>query len=64
VVSVRQIQISKRPRQGARRRRDLLSQDPLSLDPRDPDIVHAKELARRRARSSAQHARRRPPAHR
>jgi hypothetical protein len=60
---MRQAQISKRPRQGTRRR-DLLSQDPLPLDPRDPDIVRAKELARRRARSSAQHARRRPPAHR
>jgi len=50
---MRQIQISKRRHQGTGRR-DLLSQDPLPLDPRDPDIVHAKELARRRAR-------RRPP---
>jgi len=61
---MRQIQVSKRPRQGARPRRDLLSQDPLPLDPRDPDIVHAKELARRRARSGAQPARRRPPGRR
>jgi hypothetical protein len=49
---MRQIQISKRPLRSARRR-DLPSQDPLPLDPRDPDIVHAKELARRRARSRA-----------
>jgi hypothetical protein len=60
VVSVRQIQISKHSGQ-ATRWRDLLSQDPLPLDPRDPDIVRAKELARRRARSRAQEARRRPP---
>ena len=60
---MRQIQISKHSRQAARRR-DLLSEDPLPLDPRDPDIVRAKELARRRARSCAQPARRRPPAHR
>jgi len=49
VVSMRQIRISKRSRPAARRRA-LLEQDP-PLDPRDPDIVRAKELARRRARS-------------
>ena len=49
---MRQIRISKRSRPGARRR-DLLAQDPLPLDPRDPDIVRAKQLARRRARSCA-----------
>ena len=49
---MRQIQISKRPGQAARRR-DLLSEDSLALDPRDPDIVRAKELDRRRARSHA-----------
>jgi hypothetical protein len=48
---MRQIQISKRSRPSARRR-DLLAEDP-PLDPRDPDIVRAKELARRRARSYA-----------
>jgi hypothetical protein len=58
VVSVRQIQISKSASRAARRR-DLLSEDYLPLDPRDPDIVRAKELARRRARSCAQEARRR-----
>lgn len=57
---MRQIQISKRRHQGARLR-DPLSEDPLPLDLRDSDIVHANELARRRARSYAQHARRRPP---
>ena len=49
---MRQIRISKRSRPAARRR-DLLAQDPLPLDPRDPDIVRAKALARRRARSYA-----------
>ena len=49
---MRQIRISKRSRP-ADRRRDLLVQDPLPLDPRDPDIVRAKELDRRRARSYA-----------
>jgi hypothetical protein len=52
VVWMRQIRISKRSRPAARRR-DLLAQDPLPLDPRDPDIVRAKELARRRSRSYA-----------
>ena len=60
---MRQIQISKSASRAARQR-DLLSEDYLPLDPRDPDIVRAKELARRRARSRAQKARRRPPAHR
>jgi hypothetical protein len=46
VVSVRQIRVSKRHHPGAGRL-DLLSEDPLPLDPRDPDIVRAKELARR-----------------
>jgi hypothetical protein len=46
---MRQIRVSKRHRPGARRL-DLLSPDPLPLDPRDPDIVRAKELARRRTR--------------
>ena len=49
---MRQIRISKRSRPAARRR-DLLTQDSLPLDPRDPDIVRAKELDRRRARSHA-----------
>ena len=52
VVSTRQIRISKRSRPAARRR-DLLTQDSLPLDPRDPDIVRAKELDRRRACSHA-----------
>jgi hypothetical protein len=63
VVSVRQTQISKRASRAARRR-DLLSEDYLPLDPRDPDIVRAKELARRRARSLAQSAGHKPPEHR
>jgi hypothetical protein len=46
---MRQVQVSKRHRPGAWRL------DPLPLDPRDRDIVRAKELDRRR--SSA-----RPPA--
>jgi hypothetical protein len=41
---MRQIQVSKRHRPGAWR---LDQRDPLPLDPRDPDIVRAKELARR-----------------
>ena len=43
---MKQIRISKRPRPAA----DL---DPLPLDPRDLDIVRAKELARRRSRARA-----------
>jgi hypothetical protein len=46
---MRQIQVSKRHSPGAWRR-DLLSQEPLPLDPRDPEIVRAKELARRGTR--------------
>ena len=60
---MRQIRISKRSRPAARRR-DLLTQDSLPLDPRDPDIVRSKELARRRARSLAQSAGHKPPEHR
>ena len=41
---MRQIRVSKRNRPGAWR---LDQQEPLPLDPRDPDIVRAKELARR-----------------
>ena len=41
---MRQIRISKQHRPGAWR---LDQQEPLPLDPRDPDIVRAKELARR-----------------
>jgi hypothetical protein len=40
---MRQVQVSKRHRPGAWRL------DPLPLDPRDPDIVRAKELDRRRS---------------
>jgi hypothetical protein len=40
VILVKQIRISKRPRPAA-------ELDPLPLDPRDPDIVRAKEVARR-----------------
>jgi len=43
---MRQIRVSKRHRPGSGRL-DQLSQEPLPLDPRDPDIVRAKELARR-----------------
>ena len=43
---MKQIRVSKRPRPAA-------ELDPLPLDPRDPDIVRAKELDRRRARSHA-----------
>ena len=41
---MKQIRVSKRPRPAA-------EMDPLPLDPRDPDIVRAKELARRRSRA-------------
>jgi hypothetical protein len=41
---MRQIRVSKRHRPGAWR---LDQQEPLPLDPRDPDIVRAKEAARR-----------------
>jgi hypothetical protein len=40
---MRQIRVSKRHRPGAWR---LDQRDPLPLDPRDPDIVRAKEPAR------------------
>jgi hypothetical protein len=56
---MRQIRVSKQHRPGAWR---LGQQEPLPLDPRDPDIVRAKELARRtgaRGRS-AQSGSRRP----
>jgi hypothetical protein len=43
---MKQIRVSKRLRPAA-------EPDPLPLDPPDPDIVRAKELARRRARSHA-----------
>jgi hypothetical protein len=56
VVSVRQIRVSKRHHPGAGQL-DLLSEDPLPLDPRDPDIVRAKELARRAARGEQRPAR-------
>jgi len=55
---MKQLRITKRHRP------DDWRLEPLPLDPRDPDIVRAKELARRRASSCAQAARRRPPAHR
>ena len=38
---MRQVQVRKRHRPGA------WQPDPLPLDPRDPDIVRAKEVARR-----------------
>lgn len=38
---MRQVRVSKRQRPGDSRL------DPLPLDPRDPDIVRAKELSRR-----------------
>jgi hypothetical protein len=41
---MRQIRVSKQHRPGAWR---LDQQEPLPLDPRDPDIVRAKQLARR-----------------
>ena len=53
---MRRIQVSKRHRPGSGRL-DQLSQEPLPLDPRDPDIVRAKELARRATRARAQSAR-------
>jgi hypothetical protein len=42
---MKQIRISKRPRPGPQ------SSRPLPLDARDPYIVRAKQLARRRAQS-------------
>jgi hypothetical protein len=49
---MRQIRVSKRHRAG-NWRLDPLSQEPLPLDPRDPDIVRAKELARRGTRAQS-----------
>jgi hypothetical protein len=52
---MRQIRVTKRPRPSDWR------QEPLPLDPRDPDIVRAKELARRSSTSRpAAQAKRRP----
>lgn len=39
---MKQTQRAKRPRRSAGRRHE-----PLPLDPRDPDIVHAHQIARR-----------------
>jgi hypothetical protein len=47
---MRQIRIRKRHRPAA-------ELDPLPLDPRDPDIVRAKELARRQSRTGEQRTR-------
>ena len=47
---MRQIRISKRHRLAA-------ELDPLPLDPRDPDIVRAKERARRQSRTGEGRAR-------
>jgi hypothetical protein len=60
VVSMRQVQLSKRHRPAASRL-DLLSREPLPLDPRDPDIVRAKELARRGTRGERPARRSRQP---
>jgi len=46
-----QVRITK-PRTASARRRDELEQQPR-LDPRDPDIVRAKQLRRRPRRPSA-----------
>jgi hypothetical protein len=51
---MRQVRVTKRPRPRS------WQQEPLPLDPRDPDIVRAKELARREnAPRPAQQTRRR-----
>ena len=42
---MKQIQTAKRPRGSAGGR-----QEPLPVDPRDPDIVHAHRIARRSSR--------------
>ena len=42
---MKQIQKAKRPRGSAGGR-----QEPLALDPRDPDIMHAHRIARRSSR--------------
>lgn len=51
---MRQIQMSRR------RRPTLVPAEPMPLDPRDPDIVRAKQLAR--SADPPQHPRRRPDA--
>lgn len=51
---MRQIQVSRQHRKRAWR---LDLHDPLPADPRDPDIVRAKELDRRRSRACAQRTR-------
>ena len=50
-----QIRITKR------RRRDDWGLDPLPLDPRDPDIMRAKELARRARTGTVRPGRTAPP---
>lgn len=45
---MKQIQQAKRPR-----RSDSGRHEPLALDPRDPDIVHAHRIARRGSRPGA-----------
>jgi hypothetical protein len=50
---MRQIRVSKRHRPSTWR---LDPQEPLPLDPRDPDIVRAKELDRRSTRARGQSA--------
>jgi hypothetical protein len=49
---MKQIQTAKRPRGSAGGR-----QAPLPLDPRDPDIVYAHRIARRRGRPGASQVR-------
>jgi len=44
---MKQIQKAKRPRGSAS------GQEPLAVDPRDPDIVHAHRIARRSSRPGA-----------
>ena len=44
---MKQIQKAKRPRGSAS------GQEPLPVDPRDPDIVHAHRIARRSSRPGA-----------
>ncbi len=51
---MRQIQVSRRRRRDAWR---LDLHEPLPADPRDPDIVRAKELDRRRSRTWARRTR-------
>ena len=49
---MKRIQKAKRPRGSASGR-----QEPLAVDPRDPDIVHAHRIARRRGRPGASRVR-------